>query len=194
MIILLRRPEDHDELHRLIRTTADAMQRDRYRAVQLALDGEQTADIQHAIARSRGFVQRWCYAYRDHGLEAVEPVKQPGKPTTLPPEHHEAFRQRVLDGPTEEDGVCALRGTDIIRILEQEFGVSYKLSGVYDLLSRLGLVVLSPRPQHRKNDPQAMQQWVERAPLLSRKSGKNTQTSVSRSGSRTRLASASRAR
>lgn len=165
MIISLRRPEDHDELCRLIRTTANAMQRDRYRAVQLAIDGEQTADIQHTIARSRGFVQRWCYAYRDHGIEAIQPIKQPGKPTTLPTEQHEVFRQRVLNGPTEEDGVCALRGTDIIRILQQEFGVSYKLSGVYDLLARLGLVVLSPRPQHRKSDPQAMQQWVERAPF-----------------------------
>jgi len=194
MDITLRRPEDHDELHRLIRTTANAMQRDRYRALQLALDGEKTADIQHAIARSRGFVQRWCYTYRDHDLDAMHPIKQPGKPITLPSEQHESFRQRVLDGPTEEDGVCALRGTDIIRILEQEFGVSYKLSGVYDLLARLGLVVLSPRPQHRKNDPEAMQQWVERAPFLSRKSGKNTKISVSRSGSRTRPASASRAR
>lgn len=194
MDISLRRPEDHHKLDRLIRTTANAKQRDRYRAIQLAIEGKQTADIQHAIARSRSFVQRWCYTYRDHGLGAVRPVKQTGRPSTLPPKHHQAFRQRVLDGPTEEDGVCTLRGRDILGILEREFGVSYKLSGLYGLLSRLGLVVLSPRPQHRKSDPQAMQRWVERAPLLSRKSGTNTQTIVSRSGSRTRPASASRAR
>ena len=194
MDILLRQPEDHDELERLTRTTTNAKQRDRYRAIQLAIEGEQTANIQRALARSRSFVQRWCYVYRDHGLDAVRPIKQTGRPTKLPPEQHEAFRQRVLDGPTDEDGVCALRGTDIIRILEQEFGVSYTLSGLYDLLARLDVVVLSPRPQHRKSDPHAMQQWVARAPLLSRESGKNTQTSASRSGSKTRPASASRAR
>ena len=194
MDISLRRPEDHNELERLIRTTANAKQRDRYRAIQLAIDGEQTANIQRALARSRGFVQRWCYIYRDHGLDAVRPRQQTARPTTLPPEQHEAFRRRVLDGPTDEDGVCAFRGTDILGILEREFGVSYKLSGLYDLLARLHLVVLSPRPKHRKSDPEAMQRWVERAPLLSRTSGKDTQESASRSGSRTRHASDSRAR
>ena len=194
MDISLRRPEDHDELARLTRTTDNAKQRDRYRAIQLAIEGEQTANIQRALARSRGFVQRWCYTYRDHGLDAIQPRKQTGRPTTLPPEQHEVFRQRVLDGPTVEDGVCTLRGTDILAILEREFGVSYSLSGLYDLLARLHLVVLSPRPVHRKNDPHAMGQWVERAPFLSRISDINTQKSASKSGSRTRRASASRAR
>lgn len=194
MEITLRRPEDVDELDRLIRTTTNAKQRDRYRAIRLAIDGEMTAAIQHALARSRGFVQRWCYTYRDHGLDAIRPARQTGRPTTLPAAQHEAFRQRVLGGPTEQDGVCTLRGRDIRAILEREFGVSYTLSGVYELLGRLGLVVLSPRPRHRKSDPEAMRRWVERAPLLSIASAGVAPASVSRSGSRTRPASASRAR
>ena len=194
MFISLRRSQDAAELDRLIRTTTNAKQRDRYRVVQLAIDGRETADIQNTLVRSRGFVQRWCYVYRDHGLDAVRPIKQTGRPTRLVPEQHEAFRQRVLEGPRKEDGVCTLRGRDMLRILEQEFGVSYKLSGLYDLLGRLGLAVLSPRPQHRKSDPKAMQQWVERAPFLSRISATNTRTSASKSGSRTKRASASRAR
>ena len=194
MYISLRRPSDGAELDRLIRTTANAKQRDRFRAVRLAIDGTPTADIQHALGRSRGFVQRWCYTYRDHGLDAVRPARQPGRPTILPPDRHEAFRRRVLDGPTERDGVCAFRGEDIRRILQEEFGVSYSLNGVFALLARLGLVVLCPRPQHRKSDPEAMQRWVERAPLLSTRSGRSAPASVSRSGSRTRPASASRGR
>jgi transposase len=194
MDIPLRRPEDDAELDRLIRTTNNAKQRDRYRAIRLAIDGEQTADIQHATGRSRGFVQRWCYVYRDHGLDAVRPVKQTGRPTTLPPDQHEPFRRRVLDGPTEDDGVCTLRGRDMQRILKHEFGVRYSVNGVYELLKRLGLVVLSPRPSHRKSDPEAMRAWVERAPPLSTPSATSTPTSVSRSGSRTKPASVSRAR
>ena len=194
MDITLRRPRDLGELDRLIRCTTNAKQRDRYRAIRLAIDGEMTADIQHTIGRSRSFVQRWGSVYRDHGLDAVRPIKQTGRPTRLPPDRLEEFRQRVLDGPHEEDGVCALRGRDMQRILEHEFGVTYTLSGVYELLDRLGLVVLAPRPQHRKSDPEAMQRWVERAPLLSRKSGQNTQTNASRCGSRTKRASGSRAR
>jgi len=146
------------------------------------------------LGRSRGFVQRWCYVYRDQGLEAVKPTPPPGRPPTLPEDQHEAFKQRILGGPTEADGVCTLRGVDAQRILQDEFGVSYSLNGVYELMHRLNLSVLVPRPEHRKADPDAMKQWVQHAPFLSNKSGGNTPTNTSPSGSRTKPASASKAR
>jgi transposase len=75
----------------------------------------------------------------------------------------------MLAGATEADGgVCSLRGVDAVKILEAEFGVRYTLDGVYDLLHRLRLSCLAPRPRHRKNDPQAMREWLDGAPLLSR--------------------------
>jgi len=194
MEIALRQPEDADELAQLIRQAANAKQRDRLRAIQLALAGKATLEVAAMLGRSRSFVQRWCYAYRDHGLTAVAPKRQSGRPTKLAPQQHAAFKRRVLDGPRESDGVCTLRGRDFQRILEQEFGVEYQLSGVYDLLHRLNLSVLVPRPQHRKSDPQAMKQWVEDAPFLSRKQGKNTPTKKSRSGFKTKQGSASKAR
>jgi len=146
------------------------------------------------LGRSRGFVQRWCYAYRDHGLDAVQAQSPPGPSTKLPVQQHEAFRQRVLAGPQDHDGVCALRGRDFVDILEREFGVSYSLNGVYELLHRLNLSVLTPRPRHRKSDEQAMQQWVADAPFLSKTSANSTPTNALKSGSRTKQESASKAR
>ena len=194
MDVTYHRPTDVKTLQGLIRREANAKHRDRYRVVQLAAGGESCPAIMRMLGRSRGFVQRWAYAYRDGGLEAIAIKPQPGRPPTLPPEQHQAFRQRVLDGPRDEDGVCTLRGRDFQRILEQEFGASYSLQGVYDLLHRLDLSVLVPRPQHRKADPEAQRQWVERAPFLSSKSASNTPTSKSPSGFRTRPASANKAR
>ena len=63
--------EDRDQLRRLICKERDADQRDRFRAVALALDGRRTNQIVEMLDRSRAFVQRWVYAYRDGGLEAV---------------------------------------------------------------------------------------------------------------------------
>lgn len=79
------------------------------------------------------------------------------------------------------------------RILEAEFGVAYSLNGVYDLMHRLGLSCLKPRPRHRKADPQTQQRWLDDAPLLSSVYATNTPTSVSKCGSRTKHASASKA-
>jgi len=169
MDVTLHHPDDAQTLDRLIRCETNAKQRDRYRVVRLATAGEQTKTIMHMLGRSRGFVQDWAYAYRDGGLDAIAVKPQPGRPPTLPADQHDAFRQRVLDGPTEDDGVAALKGADFVRILEEEFGVNYTLNGVYELLGRLGLSFLSPRPEHRKSDPQAMAKWVERAPFLFKK-------------------------
>lgn len=196
MQIVARHPEDLDELDRLIHGTRDAEQRDRYRAVRLAIEGESTRTIQAMLHRSRGFVQRWAYAYRDGGLCAIEPGKPPGAAAKLTPAQEQAFKSRMLAGPVEADGErCTLRGKDAVRILQCEFGVTYSLPGVYDLLHRLNLACLKPRPKHRKNDEPAMRQWLAEAPLLSSACGSNkTRPPRLSSGSRTRPASGSKAR
>lgn len=192
MQIELHHPEDLTPLRQQSHRQRDAKQRDRYRAILLALEGRSAPAIAKTLARSRRFVQRWVYTYRDHGLAAVVPERQTGRPPNLPALEEESFKERFLADPTETDGVCTLRGKEAQRILKEEFGVEYTLAGVYDLLHRLGLSCLAPRPRHRKNDPEQMRKWVEEAPLLSRKSPKRTPTKESRSGSRTKRGSASK--
>ena len=84
MDISLRHPQDAVELARLIREAHQAKQRDRLRAIELAIAGRPTLPIVSMLGRSRSFVQRWCYTYRDHGLDAIAPRRQPGRPPTLP--------------------------------------------------------------------------------------------------------------
>lgn len=168
MKVTVRREGDLERLDELIARERVAVQRDRLRAVRLALDGVEALQIAATLSRSRRFVQEWAYAYRDGGVEAIRPGKSSGRPTKLPRDKEHAFRARKPGGATEADGgVCSLRGVDALKILEAEFGARYTLDGVYDLLHRLKLSCLVPRPRHRKNDPQVMQQWLEGAPLLS---------------------------
>lgn len=165
--------EDLQQLRRRIRKEGHAKQRDRYRAVLLALEGHETKAIMVMLDRGRNFVQRWTYAYRDYGIDAIAAKRQTGRPSKLTDAQEEQLRQRILSGPTQDDGVCTLRGKDACRIIEEEFGVHYSLPGVYDLLHRLGFSCLRPRPRHRKNDPQKMRQWLAEAPLLSKASDKS---------------------
>lgn len=192
MQITLHRPEELTQLRQQSRQQRDAKQRDRYRAILLAIEGHDAPSIARTLGRSRRFVQWWVYRYRDHGLESVVPKRQTGRPPHLPATKERSFKERFLADPTEADGVCTLRAKEAQRILQEEFGVEYTLAGVYDLLHRLGLSCLAPRPRHRKNDPEQMQQWVENAPLLSRTSPKRTRSKHSRSGSRTKRGSASK--
>jgi transposase len=137
----------------------------------LALKEWETEDIAEAVGSNRRTVQEWVYRYRDRGINGLIPAKAPGNKSLLPPEQYEAFRKRMIDGPREGDGVCTLRARDAQRILREEFKSEYKLKSVYDLLHRLGLSCLKPRPRHEKSDPEKMREFKEdRAPLLSARS------------------------
>ena len=176
MHVELHCPKDLEELLKRIRKEHNAKQRDRYRAVLLALKGQTTEAIMHTLDRSKNFVQRWVYAYRDSGIDAIHAKQQTGRPRKLTELEEEQFRERILAGPKPQDAVCSLRGEDIRRIINSEFGVQYSLPGVYVLLHRLGLSSLVPRPKHRKNDPEKMRKWLQEAPLLSKESEKKDRT------------------
>ena len=167
---------DCGRLRALARAERKANQRDRFRAVVWALEGQKKLDIARQLGVAKGTVENWVYAYRDGGVEALYPKKAPGAVAKLTPEQQEAFRQRMLAGPRPEDGVCTLRGLDAVRILETEFGKRYSRNGAYDLLRRLGFSCLSPRPRHEKNDPEAMEAFRRDAPLFSNACDRTTPT------------------
>ena len=159
---------DRTRLAELVRHETDAKQRDRYRAVLLAMDGSEGDEIAGMLGRSPRFVDEWAARYRRGGLAALRPRKQPGRPPKLTPEQERLLKARLDAGPREgvDRGVCTLRGKDVVRIVEQEFGVVHTLGGIYDVLRRLGYSSLLPRPRHRKNDPAAVARFQEDAPLL----------------------------
>lgn len=187
-----RSPDDVSRLQRLVRAERHAKQRDRWRAVLLALQGFTAPQIAAKLDRSRRFVQIWVYRYRKEGLDGLRERPRPGQPTKLPRSREAAFKARIEAGALADDGVCALRGRDVVRLLNEEFGVKYSLQGAYDLLHRLGFSSLRPRPRHRKNDPQAMARWEQDAPFLSRKSRKPIPAGGSKSGARTKADSVNR--
>ena len=168
MEVAVRREGDLERLDELIGREKVAVQRDRLRAVRLALDGREALEIAATLGRSRRFVQEWAYAYRDGGVDTVQPKRRKGREPRLPREREAELMARLDAGPRPDDGgVCTLRGKDVVRILEREFLVKYTLAGAYELLERLGYSCLAPRPRHEKGDPAARQRFREHAPFLS---------------------------
>jgi transposase len=166
MDIVARHRSDRERLRRLLRTERNATQRDRLRAVVLALQGDETLVIAIKIGRGRTFVQRWVYAYRDHGIEGIHGRKRPGRRPFLSPEEERQFAERLDRGAQPEDGVSTIRGKDMQQIVKLEFGKLYSLSGMYNVLRRLGYSYLGPRPRHPGHDPKAVQRFRRSAPIL----------------------------
>ena len=166
MTVTPREAGDRALLEDRVRGEANAKQRDRYRAVLLAMDGLEGDEIALRLGRSPRFVDEWVGRYRRGGLAALRPRKQPGRRPKLTAGQEQRLKARLDAGPRDSDGVCTLRGRDVCRIIEQEFGVVHTLGGIYDVLRRLGYSSLVPRPRHRKNDPAAMRKFEADAPLL----------------------------
>ena len=183
MEVSLRGPEDLTILRERVRKESNAKQRDRYRAVALALEGVSEPEIRLRLGRSRGFIQRWVYAYRDQGISGLVAQKPHGQPPKLP-RHREAEFKALLDQPG-----APRRGRDVAALLKAQFGATYSVRGALLLLHRLGYGPLKPRPVNPKKDPEAEAQWLEAAPLLSSPSELNTPASPSKCGSRTKAGS-----
>lgn len=162
-----RSPGDLVELRRLARREKNAEQKDRLMAAALAVEQVQTAEIQRVLNRSRGFVQRWAYAYREHGIEALKDKPRGGSVGRISGDNALRLKARIDAGPTPADKVCTLRGKDVQRIAKEELGADVSLSSVYRLLHKMGYSCLAPRPRHEKQDLEAQRKFrQDSAPLL----------------------------
>jgi transposase len=181
-----------EELERLTaRQTTPRMFR-RLRGIALAARGESAARVAAALGCTPRAVQKWARRYNDGGPDALADRPGRGGKPRLDPAEHDRLRERVEAGPTADDGVCAFHGPDVRRILAAEFGVELGAQAVYDLLHRLKLSSLMPRPIHRKADPEAQEAFKKGLPSGSRRSPRPTRPSGSRSGSPMRRGSASK--
>lgn len=154
---------DRRRLSCLIAKESEAIQRDRLRSVLFASMGRETLEITGTVGRSRAFVQRWAYAYRDSGIEEVRGRTAPGRMRRLTPQQEPRLVERLKAGATPQDGVASLRGRQIQGILDREFGKAFSRNGIYKLLKRHGFVCLVPRPRPRRQDPAGAKAFKRRA-------------------------------
>ena len=183
------------ELDRLIAKAKSASRRQRLRTIRWALEGLTADEVAKQTKLCRRQVQNWVCRFNSAGLAGLEDRPGRGRPGPLSAEQRAQLQARLAAEPTAQDEVSALRGQDIQRILEQEFGVLRKLSSVYHLLHALGYSSLAPRPRHPQADP-GRQALFKKAncPANSPPSARPIRNRKSRSSSKTRRGSASKER
>ena len=133
-----------DELRSLARMECDPKMVLRLHAIALAKSGKTASEVAGEVGYSRRGVQSWVQWYNRGGVEELRNEGGQGRKPTLSEEER--------DG-----GVCTLRGRDVQRILQEEFGKVRCLSAVYNLLHDIGYNDLVPRPQHKDADPAAVE-------------------------------------
>ena len=158
-----------DQLAEFIRAEPRAKVARRLTAVRLALLGSTAAQVAGQVLLSERQVYAWVARYNAGSVAALADRPGRGRKPPLTGDQERRLKGRLRAGPTDADGVCALRGEDVRRILKAEFGLTRSLQAVYDLLHRLGFEPLRPRPRHPRADPAAAERFKKASPPASRR-------------------------
>ena len=84
----------------------------------------------------------------------------------MPYSEEGAFRKAVLDLQDKKKG-GRIKGTDILKLMEEKFSVRCSLKSVYNALRRIDLVWISGRSKHPKSDPKAQEAFKKTSNTLS---------------------------
>ena len=114
---------------------------------------QEVADLLHVKYRT---VDYWIKRYKDCGIAGLRDQKGRGLKPRLDKKYEDIFCEKVLNLQSTRKG-GRIRGEDIIKLLKIEFQVEYKLSGVYNLLHRVGLSWISSRSRHPNQLPEVQE-------------------------------------
>lgn len=193
-VAITRKDYTAAELRQVAARTHDGDAARRMLALAHVMDGRSRAAAAMLCGMDRQTLRDWVHRYNAEGLVGLFDRPHPGRPPRLTAEQETEVAQWVRQGPKlSEDGVVRWRLVDLARKIETCFGVRLAERSVGTLLRRLGLRRLSVRPHHPRKDIAAQEAFKKTLPTWSQAASRRTRTaSRSRSGGRTRPASASK--
>jgi transposase len=196
MAVAIRQAEHSaGDLRRAAAKAKDAKAARRMLALALVMEGKSRQEAAEACGMDRQTLRDWVHRYNAEGLAGLSDRPRRGAQPRLTAEQEAEIAALVEAGPdVAVDGVVRWRRVDLKALISERYGVAYHERTVGKLLRRLGFRRLSPRPRHPKADPAAQEAFKKTSP--SSPDGRcrpGPPASASRSGSRTRRASARRA-
>src|SRR5229473_5746556 len=165
-------------------------------ALALVLDGVDRKTAAETCGMDRQTLRDWVHRYNAAGLAGLRNLKSPGPGSKLTAWQQAELAELVEAGPDPAvHGVVRWRRADLRDELRRRFGVVLHERSVGKILAKLGYRRLSVRPRHPQTDEEAQEAfkktlrrgWRPSFPAMPK-------ASRSKSGSRTRPGSASKAR
>jgi transposase len=178
------------------RRTSDSKRARRILAIAMVLDGHSRRLAAQAGGMDRQTLRDWVHRYNAEGLEGLADQPRSGRPARLNPAQLAELAKWVEDGPDlKTDGVVRWRCIDLRERIVARFEVELHERTVGKLLKKLNFSSISARPIHPKSDLEAQEAFKKTSPnSRAPRSRRGLPTDRSRSGSKMKPASASKAR
>lgn len=108
--------------------------------------------------------QKWIDRYNENSVSGLADLSRSGRPCLLTEEEESELKDIVKLSTEKESKEKIISAKQIEEKIKNNYNVQYSSSGLYNMLSRIGLSKLLPRPVHEKNDPKVMSEWLEELP------------------------------
>jgi transposase len=164
-VAITRRELDAAGLRRAARRCRDPHAARRMLALALVLEGTSRTEAARACGMDRQTLRDWVHRYNAEGLAGLGDRHGGGPPCLLSPEQERQVARWVAQGPDlARDGVTRWRRADLARAIAREFSVVMAERSVGNVLRRLGLRRLMPRPRHPGHDAAAQASFSGTSP------------------------------
>lgn len=138
----------------------------RINSIILFGNGWSLEDVSKALLIDQSTLRSYIKRYQEGGVDNLVKDNYQGGKSFLTPEHKLSLEKHL------EENIY-LRVQEIIRYVETQYGVTYSISGMTDLLHSIGFSYKKPKIVPGKVDPQAQEEFLEKYWDIKENKGKN---------------------
>ena len=170
--VVLRDDFDAASVRRLARDADDADQARRLLAIAAVYDGMSRADAARIGGMDRQTLRDWAHRFNAEGAAGLVNRAAPGNPRRLTPEQEAELDGIVAAGPAAAGlgHLARWRCADLQALIVERWGIDYHERTIGKLLDRLDFSHITTRPQHYRQDKDALETFKKTSPTRWRRS------------------------
>jgi len=126
-------------------------ERVRYLAFAHLKEGRSVREVAKMLMISRASIYNWIASILTDGMIGLKEKGGRGRKSNLPTSESEAFKKAVLELQASRPG-GRMQGKDVLKLMEEKFGIKCCLGSAYYQLHKAQLVWISARSKHPKGD------------------------------------------
>ena len=114
--------------------------------------GNSYDQVSELILYSRKTIMQWVRRFEEGGLDSLLSIKAGrGRKARVSSDLSEEFSEAVISLQKNRNGGRII-GQDIVNLVQEKYDVQYSVSGIYKVLSRMGVSWVSGRSIHPKSN------------------------------------------
>jgi len=153
----------HEELEKLYKECMNGQIKIRYLAMLKFWEDKTSIEVAKILNVSDSTVREWLQRYNMFGPEGLMPIKPKGAECKLDENQLQQVYEIMQKSPREAGYNKSNWTMPLLKKwINREFGINYSVSGLYDLVHRIGFSIQRPKKQSKNADPVKQREFKDK--------------------------------